>query len=178
LPEFYAEWERGAADVTESHATYLPLVYFRSPRPYSSWVTGLLGVLDSAALYLALCPSTAPVIPARLCLRGGFVCFTRIALAMGFDVPEEADPSTGISLTYEDFLEAVARLRQVDFEIELEPEEAWPQFVGWRVNYEKAAYAIANAVFAPPALWSGPRRVAVTPVAPIRPPNLHLGKKM
>jgi hypothetical protein len=177
LPDFYAEWERWAAEVSESHSTYLPLVYFRSPRPYSSWVTALLAVLDSAAMYLALCPSTAPVIPARLCLRSGFVCFTRVALSMGFDVPEEADPSTGISLTYEEFLDAVARLRRVDFAIEREPEDAWPEFVGWRVNYEKAAYAMASAVFAPPALWSGPRRVAVTPVPPLRPPDLHLKKK-
>jgi hypothetical protein len=171
FPEFYEEWERWAADVTESHATYVPLVYFRSPRPFGSWVTALLAVLDSAALYLALCPSTAPVIPARLCLRAGFVCFTRVALAMGFDIPEEADPSAGISITYDEFLEAVARLRRVDFEIEREPKDAWPHFVGWRINYERAAYAIAGAVFAPPALWSGPRRVAVAPVAPLRPPD-------
>ncbi len=34
----------------------------------------------------------------------------------------------------------------MDFPIERDPEEAWPEFVGWRVNYEKAAYAIAYAV--------------------------------
>jgi len=42
-------------------------------RPLSSWVTALLAVLDSAALFLALSPNSAPVVPARLCLRGGFV---------------------------------------------------------------------------------------------------------
>ena len=171
LPGFYEEWERWAADVTESHATYLPLVYFRSPRPLGSWVTSLLAVLDSAALYVSLCPTTAPIIPARLCLRAGFVCFTRVALAMGFDVPEEADPAEGISITYEQFLDAVERLRTVDFEMEREPEEAWPHFVGWRVNYERAAYAIARAVYAPPALWSGPRRIEIAHMAPLRPPD-------
>ncbi|HWJ53182.1 MAG TPA: hypothetical protein VNT24_07380, partial [Propionibacteriaceae bacterium] len=49
-----------AADVTESHTTYLPLVRFRSPRPLSSWVTALLAVLDSAALFLALSPEGGP----------------------------------------------------------------------------------------------------------------------
>ena len=53
LPDLYAQWERWAADVAESHTTYLPLVRFRSPKPLSSWVTALLAVLDSAALYLA-----------------------------------------------------------------------------------------------------------------------------
>jgi hypothetical protein len=173
LPDLYAEWERWAADVTESHRTYLPLVYFRSPRPLTSWVTSLLGVLDSAALYLALSPSTAPVIPARLCLRSGFICFTRIAQALGEPVPDEADPSAGITLTYEEFVDAVARLRKVDFPIEREPEDAWPDFVGWRVNYERAAYAVAWAVSAPPALWSGRRRFAVRPIPPLRPPEFQ-----
>ena len=53
----------------------------------------LLAVLDSAALYLALSPRSAPVVPARLCLRGGFECLTQVARAMDIDVPEEVDPA-------------------------------------------------------------------------------------
>ena len=48
MPDLYAQWERWAADVAESHTTYLPLVRFRSPQALSSWVTSLLAVLDSA----------------------------------------------------------------------------------------------------------------------------------
>ncbi len=171
LPELYEEWERWAAEITESHTTYLPLVWFRSPRPLWSWVTALLGVLDSAALYLALCPRSAPEIPARLCLRGGFTCLNRVAQAMGIPVPDEADPTGGITVTYEEFLEAVARLESVGFPLERSPEEAWPHFVGWRVNYETAAFAIARAVAAPPALWSGGRRRPSPPISPVRPPD-------
>ena len=170
LPDLYARWERWAADVAESHSTYLPLVRFRSPRPLSSWVTALLAVLDSAALFLALSPKSAPVVPARLCLRGGFQCFNQIAHAMRIDVPDEPDPHAGISLSYQQFLDAVARMREVDFPIERDPEEAWVDFVGWRVNYERAAYAVAAAVDAVPALWSGPRRRPTQPIPPIRPP--------
>src|SRR5436305_5056065 len=82
LPDLYAQWERWAADIAESHTTYLPLVWFRSPRPLSSWVTALLAVLDSAALILVLSPKAAPAVPARLCLRGGFLCLNQIARAM------------------------------------------------------------------------------------------------
>jgi hypothetical protein len=175
LPQIYSDWERWAADVTESHTTYLPLVRFRSPKPNSSWVTALLAVLDSAALYLSLSPSQAPVVPARLCLRSGFLCFNSIARAMGYDVGfnvgDEPDPSGGITITYEEFLDAIARMRKVDFPIEREAEEAWPHFVGWRVNYERAAYAIAHAVDAVPALWSGPRRLPDPPMPPFRPPE-------
>jgi hypothetical protein len=172
LPDLYAQWERWASDVAESHTTYLPLVRFRSPKPLSSWVTALLAVLDSAALFLALSPKAAPVVPARLCLRSGFLCFGEIGRAMGLDVPERVSPEEGISVTYEEFLDAIARLREVDFPIERDdPAEAWPDFVGWRVNYEKAAYAVADAVDAVAALWSGPRSRARPPIPPIRPPK-------
>src|SRR5215831_6179045 len=170
LPDLYARWEVWAADVAESHTTYLPLVRFRSPRPLSSWVTALLAVLDSAALILSLSPDSAPVVPARLCLRSGFLCFRQIARTMGIDVPDEPDPNGQITLSYQEFLDAVERMRKVDFPIERKPDEAWPEFVGWRLNYEQAAYAVAFAVDAVPALWSGPRRHDGPPIRPIRPP--------
>ena len=169
LPDLYAQWERWAADVAESHTTYLPLTRFRSPKPLSSWVTALLAVLDSAALYLALSPQTAPVVPARLCLRSGFLCFSEVATAMNISLPATPDPPAGISLPYAEFLEAIVRLREVDFPIERDPAQAWPDFVGWRANYEQAAYAIAAAIDAPRALWSGPRRRRTEAIAPIRP---------
>ena len=169
LPDLYTRWERWAADVAESHSTYLPLVRFRSPRALSSWVVALLAVLDSAALFLAVSPKSAPVVPARLCLRGGFVCLNQVARAMRISVPDEPDPSRGIDLSYEEFLDAISRMREVDFPIERDPADAWADFVGWRVNYEQAAYAVAAAVDAVPALWSGPRRRRIAAVAPIRP---------
>src|SRR5215469_16640123 len=178
LPDLYESWERWAADVAESHTTYLPLVRFRSPRPLSSWATALLAVLDSAALILVLAPNSAPTVAARLCLRSGFLCFNEVARAMRFAIPEEPDPSRGISLTYEEFLDAIARMRSVDFPVERSAEEAWPDFVGWRVNYEQAAYAIADEIDAVPALWSGPRRGRICPqIPPFRPPEGRVKKK-
>jgi len=75
-----------------------------------------------------------------------------------------------ISLGYEDFRYAVERLRAVDFPIERDPAEAWPDFVGWRAAYEQAAYAIAAEIDAVPALWSGPRRHGDPAIPPHRPP--------
>jgi hypothetical protein len=173
LPELFEEWERWSADVSESHATYIALMAFRSPRPFSSWVTAQLAVLDAAALYLSLARDAPDAISARLCLRGGFTCLATIARARGFAIPEEADPREGISLTYEQFVDAIDRLRNVDYPIERTSHEAWLDFVGWRANYESAAYAIARAVDAPPALWSGPRRHPIAAIPPLRPPTLR-----
>jgi hypothetical protein len=99
LPELYGQWERWAADVTESHVTCSPLIWFRPADPLASWVTALLAMLDSAALYLSLCPRAAPQVPARLCLRSGLMCFGQVARSMGIEVPEHPDVAAGISLT-------------------------------------------------------------------------------
>jgi hypothetical protein len=171
LPELFEAWEQWSADVSESHTTYVPLVWFRSPRPLSSWVTAQLAVLDAAALYLALLPNTSGLIQARLCLRGGFTCLGNIARALKVPIPEDADPSAGISLSYNDFVEAIERLRTVDFPVARPIEDAWADFKGWRVNYEAAAYALAQATDAPPALWSGPRRHHIETIPPLRPPQ-------
>ena len=176
LPELFEDWERWSADVSESHATYLPLTNFRSPRPLSSWLTAQLAVLDAAALYLSLIPEAAGAVSARLCLRGGFSCLGTIARARGFPIPEDADPKDGITLTYEEFVEAIDRLASVDFPLERSNEDAWADFVGWRVNYEAAAYAIAQVIDAPPALWSGPRRHPLPPMPPLRPPTRRADK--
>ncbi|MGA9078175.1 MAG: hypothetical protein WB383_07585 [Acidimicrobiales bacterium] len=176
LPELFEEWERWSADVAESHTTYVTLVNFRSPRALSSWVTAQLAVLDAAALYLSLLPDTPSAVSARLCLRGGFTCLTAVARARGFAIPDEADPNDGIALTFEEFVDATDRLARVDFPLERSREEAWLDFVGWRTNYEAAAYAIARAVDAPPALWSGPRRHPIPAIPPLRPAALRVGK--
>ena len=89
---------------------------------------------------------------------------------MGFAIPDEPDPDVGITLSHQEFLDAVARLQKLDFPIERDPAEAWPDFVGWRANYELAAYTVAYALDAVPAMWSGPRRRPIPPVAPLRPP--------
>jgi hypothetical protein len=154
----------------------VPLVRFRSPSPLSSWVTAQLAVLDAAAMYLALIPDAPGAISARLCLRGGFTCLTNIARATGMTLGDDPDPNDGISLTYEEFVEAVERLRRVDFPLARPTPDAWLDFLGWRVNYEAAAYHVARLVDAPPALWSGPRRHRSSPMPPLRPLTLRAGR--
>jgi len=171
LGELYQTWERWAADVAESHSTYLTLVWFRSPAPQSNWLISLLSVMDAAALQLALSPNSAPHIRARLVLRMGFTCMRQVARAIRIPVDEDPDPDSALDVTFDDFQSAVEILRTVDFPIEVTPEQAWPHFRGWRVNYEKVAYALAYAIDAPPAMWSGPRRFKFEPVMPNRPKN-------
>lgn len=168
---FYSGWERWAADVAESHTNYPVLTRFRSPHELSSWLVALLAVLDSAALWLSLSPSGAPAIQARLCLRMGFTALRAIAESVGLDVDDDPDPDTALQLSYDDYLIGVARITSTTFATERTPEQAWPDFRGWRVNYEVVAYALADRLDAVPGPWTGPRRTGDAAVAPVRPAN-------
>jgi hypothetical protein len=171
LDELFIVWERWSAEVAESHTTYLTLVRLRSPRPLSHWVTSLLAVMDAAALHLSLSPSREPKLSARLALRMGFTALDLIARAMRLQVAAEPDPDAPISIGYEDFCQAIDMLRRLDYPIEVTNEQAWPHYRGWRANYDAAACALARELDAPPALWSGERRWASTPISPMRPAN-------
>jgi hypothetical protein len=157
LTDIYSEWERWSADVAESHSSYPSLVRFRSPEPHSSWVISQLAVLDAAALHLAACPASAPL-AARLCVQMGFTCLRKLTRTLRVPVNDDPRPDDPVQLTWEEFRQGWERLTAVGFPVERTAEEAWPQFRGWRVNYEAAVYKLALSLDAVPARWSGPRR--------------------
>jgi hypothetical protein len=167
LPDFYRQWERWAADVAESHSSYPILLRFRSPHPKSSWLIALLAVMDSAALWSAVAPDDLPL-QGRLCLAMGFRCLRQLASTLGFPYEEDPQPDAGIQLTREEFDQGIARLEEVGLPMTRTPDEAWPHFQGWRVNYEPIAYRLAWAIDAVPAAWSGPRRSGEPPIATLR----------
>jgi hypothetical protein len=170
LGPFFTDWERWAADLTESHVNYPWLLFFRSPYPLRSWVLSLLAVLDAAALYVALVPSRAPS-AARHCLRTGFLGLRALAGVYRVELPDDPRPDDPIVLSYEEFQDGLDRLQAVGFPMEVSREEAWRHFRGWRVNYEAAAYLLADRLVAVPAPWSGERRIlhADQLVEPVRP---------
>jgi len=168
LPDLFADWERWVADIAETHASYPWLLAFRSSRPLRSWVVSSIAVLDAAALYLALAPSRAPT-HARYLLRTGFTALRDLAEVGGTRIDRDPLPDDPILLTREEFDEAVALLDRAGFPRERDPDAAWSHFRGWRVNYERAAYALAAFYSAVPAPWSGERRLGQAVVPVVRP---------
>ena len=165
LADLYARWEAWAADVVEAHLTFPWLMLFRSSEPLQSWITSLLAVLDSAAIYLAACPTSAPNAQARQCLRMGFTALQRLADALGVEYDADPLPTAQITLKEREFQQAIAHLERNRFPLERPAEDAWPDFKGWRVNYEQIAYRLIHLLRAPPALWSG----APEPIPPFTP---------
>ena len=165
LPSFYRQWERWAADVAESHSSYPILLRFRSTHPYASWLIALLAVMDSAALFSAVAPDEVPL-QGRLCLAMGARCLRQLAGTLGWSYDDDPRPDAGIALSREEFDQGIARLQTVGFHMQRTPDEAWPHFQGWRVNYESIAYRLAYTLDVVPAAWTGPRRSGEPPAAP------------
>jgi hypothetical protein len=101
----------------------------------------------------------------------GYTMLRSIAETLGMAVDHDPDPDGDLQLSYEEYLVGIARISSTSFRMERSPEEAWPDFRGWRVNYESIAYALAERMDAVPAPWTGPRRTGDTPREPLRPVN-------
>ena len=158
LPALFADWEQWAADVAESHTSYPSLLFFRSPRPQNSWVVSIIAIMDAAALTLAVDPDGSPK-ESRMCLRMGFTCLRDIAQVSRISYDADPSPDEDIQLPRSEFDAAVARLEEIGYPITRSLDDAWAHFKGWRINYESTGYALAQLVDAPPARWTGPRRL-------------------
>jgi len=182
MANLFAEWERWAADVAESHSTYPSLLYLRSPRATNSWIVSLVAVMDAAALLLAIDPEGAPI-EARMCIRMGFTCLRDIARATRIPFDPDPQPDDPLVMTREQFDDARERLVAAGFTTSRNAGEAWAHFRGWRVNYESIGYAVAYRFNAPPAMWSGPRQLvrgeSLEPERPAdrRPPGVPDGPR-
>jgi hypothetical protein len=152
LPPLYADWERWAAAVSESHANYPALIWFRSPVPTRGWLLSLVAMMDSAALFHAVSPDQTPR-QARLCLSMGTGCLRSMARALQIPYDEDPLPTSTIRLTREEFRDGYRRLEEVEFPMERDFEESWRHFQGWRVNYESIVDNLTRITLPPPAPW-------------------------
>ena len=168
LPEFYSCGSGGRPTRGEP-SNYPVLIRFRSPQPFTSWLVALVAVSTGGALSrLASEPRTPrnADVPADGVHRAA--PDRRRHRRAGRHGPRPDEP---LQLTYDDYLIGVQRLMAEGFPVERTPEEAWPHFRGWRVNYESIGYAVARKTDAVPARWAGPRRGGEEPIDTQRPPN-------
>ncbi len=168
LKDLWAEWEDWFTDVDESHSSNPALVFFRSGHPDQSWVTAAGAILDGASLF----DSTVdvPRMPEpQYMIRSGYLCLRH--LAQFFQIPVEDDPSPDdpISITREEFDDAVDRLAAIGVPVRPDRDQCWRDFAGWRVNYDAALIGLARITMAPRAPWSSDRYDDVHFIPPVFP---------
>jgi hypothetical protein len=157
LEDLWQDWEKWFVDITETHTSQPALVFFRSPHWQQSWVTAAGAVLDGASLVASTVDR--PRSPdAELCIRAGYVALRRIADF--FDIPYHPDPhwpEQAISIDRSEFDQVCRELVDAGVPLKADLEQAWRDFAGWRVNYDRVLLALAGLIMAPYAPWSSDR---------------------
>ena len=157
LRAFWEEWETLFAEIEESHTSLAALVFFRSPQPEHSWVTAAGTVMDTAAL-IRSCVDVPRDSKADLCIRAGFLALQRVAAFFRVEFnPNPHYPDEPISITRAEFEAVCATLEEQGVPLKLDREQAWQDFAGWRVNYDKVLLALCALTMAPHAEWSSDR---------------------
>jgi hypothetical protein len=156
--EFFQQAEVWFADIEESHTSLGSLAFFRSPQPHRSWVTAAGAILDGAALTLSILDG--PSNPhAALCVRSGYIAMRRIADFFGIAYDEDPAPDDPISITRDEFEDALDLLARDGTPLRADRDQAWRDFAGWRVNYDTVLLTLADLTMAPVALWSSDRSI-------------------
>ncbi len=156
MSELWELWEVWFAELEESHTSLAALVFFRSPLPGRSWVTSAGAILDSAALMQSTVD--VPNDPqAQLMIRSGFLALRRIADFFNISYNPDPAPTDLISISQAEYNELYDALAEAGVPLKADREQAWHDYAGWRVNYDRVLLALAALTMAPYAPWVSDR---------------------
>jgi hypothetical protein len=156
LTTAWVEAETWFVDIEETHTSFPSLVFFRSPQPDHGWVTTAGAVLDSASI-LSSSIDAPRNIDAELCIRSGYLSLRRIAAYFGLTYDVEPAYDGPISVTRWEFDAALKELEEAGVPLRADRDQAWRDFRGWRVNYDRVLVGLAGLTLSPYAPWSSDR---------------------
>jgi hypothetical protein len=165
--EIWTAWETWFVDIEESHTSLASLSFFRSPQPHRSWVIAAGTVLDCAALVRSAVDIPADS-QADLCIRAGYLALRYIGAFFRISYDPNPSPTDPISISRAEFEAALDEMAEASVPLKADREQAWRDFVGWRVNYDTVLLALAELMIAPPARWSSDRQLADAPPLVLR----------
>jgi hypothetical protein len=164
LPDLFAEWERWAAEVLDTHVAFPLLGFFRSSHDNLSWISALGTVLDAASLVL----TTIEGVP-----RGEAELFRRVGshlvediTNLGFRAGVAQLPTTSetaaTGLDRPAFDEACRRLVGVGYKLS-DGDAAWARFEAARSEYAPGLEAMASYWATPTNSWLEPAETLRSP---------------
>jgi hypothetical protein len=156
ISEVWTTWQAWFEMIEESHTALIPLILYRSPQPKRSWVTAAGAVLDTASLVASTLDR--PRDPqAELCIRAGYLCLRRIADPFGIPFNDDPAPTDPLSVSRQEYDSVCDELAALGLSLKADREQAWRDFVGWRVNYDAVLIGLAVLTVAPNGVWSSDR---------------------
>lgn len=157
LHNLWEAWELWFAEIEESHTSLAALVFFRSQHSDHSWVTAAGAILDAASFVNAALDMPHDS-QADLCIRAGYIALRHVAGSFRISFNRNPHyPADPISVTRDEFELAYDRLLQQGVPMKPDRDQAWQDFAGWRVNYDRVLLALCSITMAPSAPWSSDR---------------------
>jgi hypothetical protein len=150
--------EQWFLELQETHTSFPAVVFFRSPEPEHSWVIASGAILDAASLLLSAVDR--PKDPdAAYCIRAGYLALRRISSFFRIPFDPDPRPDDPISIERDEFDEACQALERQGLPLRPDRDQAWRDFNGWRVNYDRVVVSLAGLTMAPYAPWSSDRSI-------------------
>jgi hypothetical protein len=150
--------EQWFLELQETHTSFPAVVFFRSPQPDHSWVIASGAILDAGSLLLSAVDRPSDP-DAAYCIRAGYLALRRIAAFFRIPFDPDPRPDDPISIERDEFEEACAALEGQGLPLKPDIDQAWRDFNGWRVNYDRVLIALAGLTMAPYAPWSSDRSI-------------------
>jgi hypothetical protein len=169
-------WRTASAwllELDQTHSSFPALCYFPESDDTQSWVATVGSLLDAGALLLSANPirlSDATAIAHQgpmIVLANGVPTVIDIGRAAGLPIgppvplvellPDGSGAPPAISVTREEYLEALDRLVGVIAVPADEREEAWLRFAAVRASYDRALRGLAGLTLSVPAPWTTDR---------------------
>ncbi|NNF69715.1 MAG: two pore domain potassium channel family protein [Acidimicrobiia bacterium] len=157
LDETWSDWELWFAELEESHTSYPALNFFRSPQPDRHWLVAAGTILDVAALVTSTVEVDGSAAPPAITIRAGYITLRRIADFFGIDYDPDPAPDDPIAITRAEFDAACEALIETGLSLKADRDQAWRDFSGWRVNYDRPLLELAELLMAPAAPWTSDR---------------------
>jgi hypothetical protein len=159
LHEMWERWEVWFSELEETHSSLPVLVFYRSQQHDHSWVNAAGAMMDAAAIV-----RSAVAIPmdvqADLMIRAGYLAIRRIADFFSIRYDAQPSPTDATSVDRARFDQALAILERSGVPLVEDREQAWRDFNGWRVNYDKPLRALERLTMSPTSWWDRPMHSA------------------
>jgi len=173
-------WRTASAwllELDQTHCSFPALCYFPESDDTQSWVATVGTLLDAGALLLSASPiqwADATTITHQgpmIVLANGVPTVIEIGRAAGLPVdppvplvdllPDGSGSPPAISVTREEYLEALDRLAGILAVPADQREEAWLRFAAVRASYDRALRGLAGLTLSIPAPWTTDRPAVV-----------------
>jgi hypothetical protein len=159
LHPMWERWEQWFAELEETHTSLPVLVFYRSQQPNQSWVNAAGAMMDAAALVRSSVAIPMDV-QADLMIRSGYLAISRIASFFNVPVVANAQPTDPTSIDRARFDAALGVLTAAGVPIVEDRDQAWRDFNGWRVNYDRSLRALERITMSPTPWWDRPMQSA------------------